>query len=168
MLCVILLSSVPHWVIVFDNIIDNCFLALRLSKPALKIGTSLMCGDCRARIYMTLLLCDWCGMHISLALCFVLPRLFWWAWNCSHSIGPPVCSWKLLRYCCYWWLCEFLTCFDISLIQYLLLILFIVFLILTHEIFRCTTVTGKIVQGCESFWSSDEWHIFLSRVVMRI
>ena len=159
MLCVVLLSSVPHWVIVFDNIIDNCFLALRLSKPALKIGTSLMCGNCRAWIYVTLLLCDWCSMHISLALSFILPRLFWWAWNCGHSIGPPVCSWKLLRYCCYWWLSEFLTCFDIPLFQDLLLIFFIV-IVLTHEIFSCPPMTGKVIQSSKSFRSSEEWRIF--------
>lgn len=168
MLCVVLLSSVPYWGIVLYNIIDYSFLALWLCKSAFKINGSLMCPNCRAWIYMTLLLYNWRSMHITLALSFVLPSLFWWAWNCSHPIRPTMCSRKLLWYCCYWWLWKFLTCFNISLVQYLLLILFVVVLFLTHEILGSPSITGKVIQGCESFWSSKERRIFLSGVVMRV
>ena len=146
MLCVVKLSSVPYWVIVFDNIIDYCLLTLRMRKSTFKINSSLMCPNCRAWIYMTLLLCDWCSMHITLTLSFVMPSLFWWLWNCSNPVGPTMCSRKLLGYCCYWWRYKFLACFNIPLIQYLLLILFVVVLILlTHEIFGSTPITWKVI-----------------------
>ena len=168
MLSVVLLSSVPYWAIVLDNVIDDSFLTLRMCKSAFKINGSLMCANCRAWIDMSLLLYNWRRMHITLALSFALPSLFWWAWNSINPVRPTMCSWKLLGYCCYWWLCEFLTCFNISLIQNLLLILFVIVLLFAHEIFCCPSVTGKVIQGCKSFRSSDEWHIFLSRVVVRI
>ena len=160
MLCIVLLSSIPHLVLILYNIINYSFLTLRMRKSTFKINGSLMCAHSRAWIYMTLLLNNWCSMHITLALSFVLPSLFWWARNCSRPVWPTMSSRKLLRYCCYWRLLKFLTCFDISLIQYLLLILIIVILILTHKIFGCTSITGKVIQSCKSFWSSKKWSIF--------